>query len=71
MALGTLALLQTLPAMLMLSFMGVIIDREDRRLLVMCLDALRVVVAADTKSHDASPLATPRRSTEYRAPSGC
>ena len=30
-ALGTFAVLQTLPAMLMLPFTGVIIDREDRR----------------------------------------
>ena len=44
MALGTLAVLQTLPAMLMLPFTGVIIDREDRRRLVMMLDALRAVV---------------------------
>ena len=29
MALGTLAVLQTLPAMLLLPFTGVIIDRED------------------------------------------
>lgn len=46
MALGTLAVLQTLPAMLMLPFMGVIIDREDRRRLVMMLDAGRAVVIA-------------------------
>src|ERR1700690_830978 len=44
MALGTFAVLQTLPAMLMLPFPGVIIDREDRRRLVMWLDALRAVV---------------------------
>jgi len=44
MALGTLAVLQTLPAMLMLPFTGVIIDREDRRRLVMWLDALRAVI---------------------------
>lgn len=41
MALGTLAVLQTIPAMLMLPFTGVIIDREDRRILVMWLDAVR------------------------------
>ena len=35
-ALGTFAVLQTIPAMLMLPFTGVIIDREDRRRLVMC-----------------------------------
>src|SRR3979411_1300374 len=44
MALGTFAVLQTLPAMLMLPFTGVIIDREDRRRLVMMLDAVRGVI---------------------------
>src|SRR6476646_11500727 len=44
MALGTLAVLQTLPAMLILPFTGVIIDREDRRRLVMMLDAARAIV---------------------------
>ena len=44
MALGTLAVLQTLPAMLMLPFTGVIIDREDRRRLVMMLDAARAII---------------------------
>jgi MFS family permease len=44
MALGTFAVLQTIPAMLMLPFTGVLIDREDRRLLVMWLDALRAVI---------------------------
>ena len=43
-ALGTFAVLQTLPAMLMLPFTGVLIDREDRRRLVMWLDALRAVI---------------------------
>jgi MFS family permease len=43
-ALGTFAVLQTIPAMLMLPFTGVIIDREDRRRLVMMLDAARAVV---------------------------
>jgi MFS family permease len=43
-ALGTLAVLQTIPAMLMLPFTGVIIDREDRRRLVMWLDAVRAVI---------------------------
>jgi MFS family permease len=43
-ALGTLTVLQTIPAMLMLPFTGVIIDREDRRRLVMWLDALRGVI---------------------------
>jgi len=44
MALGMFAVLQTLPAMLMLPFTGVLIDREDRRRLVMMLDALRAVI---------------------------
>jgi MFS family permease len=44
MALGTLAVLQTIPAMLMLPFTGVIIDREDRRRLVMMLDATRAII---------------------------
>ena len=44
MALGTFAVLQTLPAMLMLPFTGVLIDREDRRRLVMMLDAARAVI---------------------------
>ena len=44
MALGTFAVLQTVPAMLMLPFTGVIIDREDRRRLVMMLDALRGII---------------------------
>jgi MFS transporter, DHA3 family, macrolide efflux protein len=44
MALGTLAVLQTLPAMLLLPFTGVIIDREDRRRLVMMLDAARAII---------------------------
>src|SRR5215467_3415568 len=44
MALGTFAVLQTLPAMLMLPFTGVIIDREDRRRLVMMLDVARAVI---------------------------
>ncbi len=44
MALGTFAVLQTLPAMLMLPFTGVLIDREDRRRLVMWLDALRAAI---------------------------
>jgi MFS family permease len=43
-ALGTFAVLQTLPAMLMLPFTGVLIDREDRRRLVMWLDAIRAVI---------------------------
>ena len=44
MALGTFAVLQSIPAMLMLPFTGVIIDREDRRILVMWLDAVRAVI---------------------------
>src|SRR5436309_10083297 len=44
MALGTLLMLQTIPAMLMLPFSGVVIDREDRRRLVMLLDASRAIV---------------------------
>ena len=44
MALGTFAVLQTLPAMLMLPFTGVVIDREDRRRLVMLLDALHALI---------------------------
>src|SRR5260370_37676765 len=37
-ALGTFAVVQTLPAILLLPFTCVIIDREDRRRLVMMLD---------------------------------
>jgi DHA3 family macrolide efflux protein-like MFS transporter len=44
MALGTLLMLQTIPAMLMLPFTGVVIDREDRRRLVMILDAARGLI---------------------------
>ncbi|MFZ0731577.1 MAG: MFS transporter [Candidatus Sulfotelmatobacter sp.] len=44
MALGTFAVLQTVPAMLMLPFTGVVIDREDRRVLVMWLDAIRALI---------------------------
>jgi MFS family permease len=43
-ALGTFAVVQTLPALLLLPFTGVIIDREDRRRLVMMLDAARAIV---------------------------
>src|SRR5258708_3058894 len=43
-ALGTFAVVQTLPAILLLPFTGVIIDREDRGCLVMMLDAARAVV---------------------------
>jgi DHA3 family macrolide efflux protein-like MFS transporter len=41
MSLSALIVLQTVPALLMLPFTGVIIDREDRRRLIMLLDALR------------------------------
>jgi DHA3 family macrolide efflux protein-like MFS transporter len=44
MALGLLVVVQTVPAMLLLPFSGVVIDREDRRLLVMWLDALRGLI---------------------------
>jgi DHA3 family macrolide efflux protein-like MFS transporter len=44
MALGTLLMLQTIPALLMLPFTGVVIDREDRRRLVMVLDAARGLI---------------------------
>src|SRR5260370_28764470 len=44
MALGTFAALHTIPAMLMLPFTVVIIDREDRWRLVICLDDSRAVV---------------------------
>src|SRR5262249_3130159 len=44
MALGTLLMLQTIPALLMLPFTGVLIDREDRRRLLMVLDAVRGLV---------------------------
>lgn len=43
-SLGTLVVLQTIPAMLLLPFGGVIIDREDRRRLIMLLDAARAVL---------------------------
>src|SRR5437867_9215915 len=43
-ALGTLAVVQTIPAILLLPFTGVVIDREDRRRLVMMLDAARALV---------------------------
>jgi len=44
MSLSSLVVLQTIPALLMLPFTGVIIDREDRRRLIIILDALRGVV---------------------------
>ncbi|HUI82898.1 MAG TPA: MFS transporter [Candidatus Binatia bacterium] len=45
-SLGALIALQTLPSMLLLPFTGVIIDREDRRRLMMWLDAARAVIIA-------------------------
>jgi MFS family permease len=44
MALGMFVVLQTIPAMLLLPFSGVIIDREDRRRLVMLLDSIRALI---------------------------
>jgi len=44
MSLSSLVVLQTIPALFMLPFTGVIIDREDRRRLIIILDALRGVV---------------------------
>ena len=44
MALGLVVVLQTVPALLMLPFTGVVIDREDRRHLVMLLDGSRGAV---------------------------
>jgi MFS family permease len=44
MALGMFVVLQTIPAMLLLPFSGVLIDREDRRRLVMLLDSIRAVI---------------------------
>jgi DHA3 family macrolide efflux protein-like MFS transporter len=44
MSLSTLVVLQTLPMLFMLPFTGVIIDREDRRHLIMVLDALRGLI---------------------------
>ncbi len=44
MALGTLLMLQTIPALMMLPFTGVVIDRKDRRRLVMLLDAARALI---------------------------
>jgi MFS family permease len=40
-ALGGLLMLQTIPALMILPFTGVVIDREDRRRLLMVLDAVR------------------------------
>src|SRR3954447_9589862 len=46
MSLSLLVVIQTVPAMLMLPFTGVIIDREDRRRLIMLLDGGRGLVIA-------------------------
>src|SRR4051812_16887801 len=43
-ALGWFLVLQTLPAMLLMPLSGVMIDREDRRHIVMILDAVRGIV---------------------------
>jgi MFS family permease len=43
-ALGKFAIVQTIPALVMLPFTGVLIDREDRRRLVMMLDAARALI---------------------------
>src|SRR5271170_524798 len=43
-SLGTLIALQTLPSLVLLPFTGVLIDREDRRHLMMWLDAARGLV---------------------------
>src|SRR5881397_1896852 len=45
MSLSTLVVLQTVPAILMLPFTGVIIDREDRRRLIMLLAPFSASVA--------------------------
>jgi DHA3 family macrolide efflux protein-like MFS transporter len=46
MNLAYLVVLQTVPAMLLLPLSGVVIDREDRRRMVMTLDVLRGIVIA-------------------------
>ena len=43
-ALGTMIVMQTIPSMLLLPFTGVLIDREDRRRIVMLLDAGRGLI---------------------------
>ena len=45
-SLGLLMMLQTVPALIMLPFSGVIIDRKDRRRLVMLLDISRLAIIA-------------------------
>ena len=56
-SLGTLIALQTLPSLLLLPFSGVLIDREDRRHLMMWLDSARgliiLAVAALVLAHRA------------------
>src|SRR5947207_15013445 len=58
MALGTLLMLQTIPALFMLPFTGVVIDREDRMRLVMLLDAGRAVVILLVAVLDSRGMAT-------------
>ncbi|MGC2111588.1 MAG: MFS transporter [Candidatus Korobacteraceae bacterium] len=43
-SLGALIALQTLPSLILLPFTGVLIDREDRRHLMMWLDAARAII---------------------------
>src|SRR5437016_3943582 len=43
-SLGMLLMLQTIPVLAMLPFSGVLIDRQDRRKLLMALDAVRAVI---------------------------
>ena len=43
-SLGLLVALQTLPSLVLLPFTGVVIDREDRRHLMMCLDVARGLI---------------------------
>jgi MFS family permease len=43
-SLGMLLMLQTIPVLIMLPFSGVFIDRQDRRKLLMTLDAVRAVI---------------------------
>src|SRR5258708_13447255 len=43
-SLGMLLMLQTIPVLIMLPFSGVFIDRQDRRKLLMILDAVRAVI---------------------------
>src|SRR5215469_15663963 len=43
-SLGALIALQTLPSLVLLPFTGVLIDREDRRHLMMWLDGVRFLI---------------------------